>query len=165
MREALISPNEATFYKECPKQEAEAVSRSIFSSLDSSDKTFSIELCPGRKVDESLLPELGLNFCSITWHSPSADQLKCVVEIPAVRLAKRLACRGYNVLLHLAGRNLHGDQVLDILNAVKDAGVRNIFALQGGSYFPIIIVIIFRILYCTEANNTYFRLYRVQLPI
>ncbi|XP_018577537.1 methylenetetrahydrofolate reductase [Anoplophora glabripennis] len=129
MREALINHNETTFYKECPKRET--VSRSIFSLLDSSDRTFSIELCPGKNIDEGLLSKLGLNFCSITWHSPSVAQLKCVDKTPGIQLAQRLCCQGYNVLLHLAGRNLHGDLVLDILNAAKGIGVRNIFALQG----------------------------------
>lgn len=139
MREALVRRHGTTyFHKKCLEQTT-VDGRFIFSSPESTDKSFSIELCPGKNFNEGLLPKLGLNFCSVTWRSPTAKELKHVEETPAVQLAKRLSCQGYNVLLHLAGRNLRSVQVLNVLNVVKRIGVRNIFALQGGSYFSIII--------------------------
>lgn len=134
MREALIRNHGTThFHKECLERKT-VNDRFVFSSQDSSDKCFSIELCPGKNFSECLLPELGLNFCSVTWRTPTDQQLKHVQDIPAVQLAKLLSCQGYNVLLHLAGRNLQRGHVLDVLNEVKRIGVRNIFALQGGAY-------------------------------
>ncbi|KAJ8917527.1 hypothetical protein NQ315_005576 [Exocentrus adspersus] len=94
--------------------------------LNSSDKRLSIEICPGRNLDLSLLPGMDLNFFSITWHGASAERLKS-----AVQLASRLKCQGYHVLLHLAGRNLRRDEALKVLKQFKAVGVRNIFALQG----------------------------------
>ncbi|KAJ8978736.1 hypothetical protein NQ317_003269 [Molorchus minor] len=94
---------------------------------------FSVEICTNRELDTNLLAVVNPSFCSVTWHTTLTD-LRNVEGIPAISLGKELLHRGYNVLLHLAGRNLNKCQVLAILNLAKRVGVINILALQGAGY-------------------------------
>ncbi|XP_072391176.1 methylenetetrahydrofolate reductase (NADPH) [Diabrotica undecimpunctata] len=106
-------------------------SENFINNVLTSDLRVSIEICPNRGLNEDLLCSIPFSFCSVTWRTPSNQQLENVEQIPALILAKQLNSNGYNVLLHLAGRNLKRDQVVRILEEVKSAGIKNLFALQG----------------------------------
>ncbi|KAL3282836.1 hypothetical protein HHI36_005998 [Cryptolaemus montrouzieri] len=68
---------------------------------------------------------------TITWIGTFEG--KTPAEIPPVKLAKELIQKNQTVLLHIPGRNLNEKMALDVLNYVKDIGVRNILALKGQS--------------------------------
>ncbi|CAH1117430.1 unnamed protein product [Phaedon cochleariae] len=87
---------------------------------------FSVEVCPNRALDATLLLKMAPRLCSVTWHAQSVEE-----GMPAVRLAGQLREQGHEVLLHLAGRNLNEGQVVEILDEVKRLGVRNLLVLQG----------------------------------
>ncbi|CAG9837968.1 unnamed protein product [Diabrotica balteata] len=108
-------------------------SDNFINNVLTSDLRVSVEICPNRGLNEDLLCSIPFSFCSVTWRTPSNQQLENVEQIPALILAKQLNSNGYNVLLHLAGRNLKRDQVVRILEDVKSAGIKNLFALQGGN--------------------------------
>lgn len=100
--------------------------------LDDRGRCVSLELCPNRALDVNSLSELETKFCSVTWHSPGLEHPDDARRIPALPLAARLRRHGNEVLFHLAGRNLSRRQATQVLTAARDAGVRNVFALQGG---------------------------------
>ncbi|XP_050510990.1 methylenetetrahydrofolate reductase [Diabrotica virgifera virgifera] len=130
MRETLI--NSLTKIPISIKPAFKKVSSDNFiKNVLTSDLRVSIEVCPNRALNEDLLSSIPFSFCSVTWRTPSNEQLEHVDQIPALILAKQLNSNGYNVLLHLAGRYLKREQVVRILEEVKSAGIRNLFALQG----------------------------------
>lgn len=95
---------------------------------------FSIELLNKRGICLNELENLSINFCSVPWHFNDYKDLDNL-DISSLYVANYLALKGYQVILHLAGYNLNRNDLITILDCVKnDIGLRNILALQGGAY-------------------------------
>lgn len=134
MRETLIATNEnntRTIFKNRNNQQLNHNIDISIKDILTSDLLVSIEVSPNRNLNSDDLSKIPCSFCSVTWLSPTSEELKNVDKIPAIILAKQLHYHGQTVLLHLAGRNLKKYQVLKILEILKNAGIRNILALQG----------------------------------
>ncbi|XP_057652590.1 methylenetetrahydrofolate reductase (NADPH) [Diorhabda carinulata] len=127
MREILVRNDNESSLVIKPKKEI----KTELNLYKYSDTSISIEICPNRQLDSEVLSTIPCSFYSITWRTPSEEELDHVERIPAIILAKQLIYNGYNVLLHLAGRNLKIKKVIEILDYIKDVGIKNIFALQG----------------------------------
>lgn len=54
--------------------------------------------------------------------------------VAPLTFARELIGNGYNVMLHLAGRYMKEQEVLNVLEEAKKIGVRSLFALQGGAF-------------------------------
>lgn len=69
---------------------------------------------------------------AVSWHlrgEYSADNL------PSLSLAADLVKAGHeNVVLHLCANNLNKENVIEVLNLIKENGIRNIFAIRGGKF-------------------------------
>ncbi|KAJ8952497.1 hypothetical protein NQ318_003293, partial [Aromia moschata] len=101
------------------------------------DKCFSVEVCAKGVLDTKLLARLHPTFCSIPWFDSPALDSTAVDRIPSILLAKRLCGQGHRVLSHVTGRNLEKRRALAVLNSLKDIGVRNVLAVQGGVYLTV----------------------------
>lgn len=100
-----------------------------------STKTFSIELMPTSKTpDYDQIKKINPTFVSVIWQHNKEDTTD-VENTPAILASKQLIDRGYPVLLHLAGRYFKQKEALEVLNVVKSVGIRNIFALRGGTSY------------------------------
>lgn len=97
-------------------------------------KLISVELNPGNALDYEKLKEMHPTLCSITWHYKIKDyhQNIDVGSIPSLRLAGQLKRQGFEVILHIATRNLNTANAISILEHVKGIGVTNLFIVQGG---------------------------------
>lgn len=93
--------------------------------------TISIELLPNKPVDLNKLKQLQPQFCSVTWHEDPAN-LK-PENIASIKLCKQLQQNGYHTLLHLAVRNFTKEKALEVLNYLKQTGIRNLLIVQGGA--------------------------------
>ncbi|XP_049822501.1 uncharacterized protein LOC126265371 [Aethina tumida] len=129
MRELLIDHKSSPSIKSNSRMTKLKAQKSITTILDG--KSVSVELCPDREIDFELLSKLNVKFCSVTWLGNSKENFNTPNTIPAISLANHLGCLGYNVLLHITGRNLNRTEAEIILNYVKDVGIVNILALQG----------------------------------
>lgn len=113
--------------------------KQLFSNLKQNNKKgYSIELCPTKDVPFNLLSAINPLFYSVTWHQTNSVNK---TENPAMSLAIKLVNDGKNVLLHLPCRYLSKQNVFDVLEQAKENGIRNIFALQGGRYFKLQLII------------------------
>lgn len=107
----------------------------IIKGLQPREKLISIELMPSSSLnvpDVSNLP-VKPSFCSVIWRQSERFNYKKPSEIEPLVLSKYLLDSGHNVLLHLAGRYLKQEEAVSVLEEAKRIGVRNIFALKGGS--------------------------------
>lgn len=96
-------------------------------------KTFSVELVPTSKTpDYAHFKKISPTFVSVIWQHHKEDTVD-IGNTPAIVMSKELINRGYPVLLHLAGRYFKQTEALEVLNVVKSVGIRNIFALKGGT--------------------------------
>ncbi|XP_030765590.1 methylenetetrahydrofolate reductase-like [Sitophilus oryzae] len=69
-------------------------------------------------------------FISVTWLGAKYLQLPNH-QIPTVVLAQNLNKLKCPVLVHLPGRNLNKERMLEILNLLKNSGIKHVLALQG----------------------------------
>nr|XP_023017155.1 methylenetetrahydrofolate reductase [Leptinotarsa decemlineata] len=129
MRELLISNTQPPIFNRLQTKQLKDLS--IEKLVKTSSECCSIELCPNRYLDTESLSKIRNRFVSVTWHTPYDIDSNNVDQIPAIFFIKQLYLQGYNVLLHLAGRNLTKYQVRRILDAVSSYGIKNIFVLQG----------------------------------
>lgn len=134
MRQLLIDHKSSPSIKLNSRMAKFKSQKNITTILDEK-KGISVELCPDREIDFELLSKLNVKFCSVTWLGNSKENFNTPNTIAAISLANHLGCLGYNVLLHLTGRNLNRTEAETILNYVKDVGIVNILALQGGEFF------------------------------
>lgn len=102
-------------------------------ALKPREKLLSIELMPSNSLDLTTISKLQPAFCSVIWRQSEKFNYKRPSEIDPLALSKHLLDRGHNVLLHLAGRYLQKEEAVSVLDEAKRIGVRNIFALKGGT--------------------------------
>ncbi|XP_030754945.1 uncharacterized protein LOC115881546 [Sitophilus oryzae] len=101
-----------------------------YSILETSQNRISIEVSPNNNFNAKLLGELGPHFISVTWLGAKYLQLPNH-QIPTVVLAQNLNKLKCPVLVHLPGRNLKKERMLEILNLLKNSGIKHVLALQG----------------------------------
>lgn len=100
--------------------------------LQDDSERISVEISPNFGFNTEILQQIKPRFVAVTWLGNT--HLKVLTaEIPAIVLAKKLVEKNYSVLLHLTGRNLDKRKMLDILTYLKNVGIKNILALQGGN--------------------------------
>ena len=92
-------------------------------------KFVSIELCTNRNIEMDLLSFIPSPFYSVVWLDNNVNNLQLH---PSILLSKKLIESGFNVLLHLSGSCLDKKTALELLNLIKNIGVKNIFAVRGG---------------------------------
>lgn len=105
---------------------------SIMKTLKPNEKFVSIELIPSNSLNIEAISKLQPAFCSVIWRQSENFNYKKPNEIGPLVLSKKLLETGHNVLLHLAGRYLRQEQVINVLEEAKRIGVRNLFVLKGG---------------------------------
>lgn len=95
------------------------------------EKMISVELNPLKPIDYNVLKKINPSFCSITWIARQNDP-KNPRLLTSVKLSKDFIRRGYVVLVHIPGIFYTKDFMRNILQILKEYGVRNIFAMRGG---------------------------------
>lgn len=106
----------------------------VIKSLKPNEKLLSIELMPSNSLNLDAISKIQPAFCSVIWRQSESFNYKKPSEIAPLALARRLLESGHNVLLHLAGRYLKQEHAESVLDEAKRIGIRNIFALKGGTY-------------------------------
>lgn len=105
--------------------------------LQDDSERISVEISPNSGFSTDILQQIKPRFVAVTWLGNT--HLKTpTAEIPAIVLAKQLIEKDYTVLLHLTGRNVDKRRMLEILNYLKNVGIKNILALQGGNSIVIL---------------------------
>lgn len=99
----------------------------------------SVEVSPNSDFQANLFDRIRPRFVAVTWLGNGHLELP-TQEIPAIILAKKLCERNFSVLLHMAGRYVGKERMMDILNYAKDIGVKNILAVQGGNIFLFLVM-------------------------
>lgn len=129
MRELLVN-NQQTLAN--IRQNQYGKSDFIKTILQDDSERISVEISPNFGFNTEILQQIKPRFVAVTWLGNT--HLKVLTaEIPAIVLAKKLVEKNYSVLLHLTGRNLDKRKMLDILTYLKNVGIKNILALQGGN--------------------------------
>lgn len=129
MRELLVN-NQQTLAN--IRQNQYGKSDFIKTILQDDGERISVEISPNFGFNTEILQQIKPRFVAVTWLGNT--HLKVLTaEIPAIVLAKKLVEKNYSVLLHLTGRNLDKRKMLDILTYLKNVGIKNILALQGGN--------------------------------
>lgn len=129
MRELLVN-NQQTLADIRKNQNGK--SEYIKNILQGGSERISVEISPNSGFSTEILQQIQPRFVAVTWLGNTHLKVP-TAEIPAIVLAKTLVEKDYTVLLHLTGRNVDKRAMLEILNYLKNAGIKNILALQGGN--------------------------------
>ncbi|GJQ70183.1 putative methylenetetrahydrofolate reductase [Trypoxylus dichotomus] len=100
----------------------------FFKAVEAGGKRLSLELCTNRKLNIQKIKEIYPPFCSVTWLD---NKINNITKHPTIRLSQELLENDINVLIHLPGRIYDKIEMLEILTAIKNIGVKNILVVQG----------------------------------
>lgn len=95
-------------------------------------KTMSVEINPNDAIDFDFLTKMPIDFVSVSWIGNFEGF--STETIPAIKLAKELIARKITVLLHISCRNLDKVSAVNILKYIREIGIQNIFAIEGGEW-------------------------------
>lgn len=92
--------------------------------------TYSFEITPD--VSEEGIDALDVDpaFFSVTWH---AGTHKCAdMNVNSLRIAKTLAKKGKNVLLHISCELMKENYLKELLGVLQENNICNLFVILGG---------------------------------